>query len=91
LIDKATFLKNIDDIYVTDAYHSLSIEKYKVTPELIEKVKSGKWNLGDNEEDKKHRDHSVDYGLVFALLATVNKPLMSDEIERNNNGLKNRH
>jgi hypothetical protein len=28
------------DAYVTDAYHSLSIEGYRVTPELIERVRS---------------------------------------------------
>ena len=72
LIDKATFLKNIDDIYVTDAYHSLSIEKYKVTPELIEKVKSGKWNLGDNEEDKKHRDAMAARGYWLAFNSVKN-------------------
>jgi Fic family protein len=41
----------MDEIYVTDAYHSLSIEGYLVSPELIEKVRSGGWNPdGDNED-----------------------------------------
>ena len=31
------YLKAVDDIYVNDAYHSLSIEGYRVSPELIEK------------------------------------------------------
>jgi hypothetical protein len=53
--DKETYLKLVDDIYVTDAYHSLSIENYVVSRELIEKVRSGEWNLED-EEDRKHRD-----------------------------------
>ena len=30
-------------LITTDAYHSLSIEQYKVTPDLIERVKSGNW------------------------------------------------
>ena len=51
-----SFLKDIDDIYVTDAYNSLSIERYRVTPELIEKVSSGKWNMLENEEDQRQRD-----------------------------------
>ena len=38
------YLKDVDAIYVTDAYHSLSIERYKVTPELIERVSSGTWD-----------------------------------------------
>ena len=31
------YMKRVDDAYVTDAYHSLSIEGYRVTPELIER------------------------------------------------------
>lgn len=54
--DRDAFLKAIDDIYITDAFHSLSIERYKVTPELIAKVSSGKWNAKENEEDRKQRD-----------------------------------
>ncbi len=37
--DIAAYLKAVDDIYVTDAYHSLSIEGYRVSPELIERVR----------------------------------------------------
>jgi len=37
-------LAEIDEVYVHDAYHSLSIEGYAVTPELIEKVSSGDWS-----------------------------------------------
>jgi len=37
-------LDSIDEIYVHDAYHSLSIEGYAVTPELIEKVSRGDWS-----------------------------------------------
>lgn len=46
----------VEDIYVTDAYHSLSIEQYKVTPELIERVKIRKWDTQKNKEDKQQRD-----------------------------------
>lgn len=46
-------LKRIDEIYLSDAYNSLSIEGYKVSAELIERVRSGKWNpdalMGDRE------------------------------------------
>ncbi len=54
--NKKNYLKSVDSVYVTDAYHSLSIEKYKVTPELIERVRSGRWNAKGNEEDRKQRD-----------------------------------
>jgi hypothetical protein len=50
-----TYLKMVDNIYTTDAYHSLSIENYIVSTELIQKVRSGEWNRED-EEDKKHGD-----------------------------------
>lgn len=53
--DKEQYLKSIDELYVTDAYHSLSIEQYNVSPNLIEKVRMGNWNL-ENVEDKKQRD-----------------------------------
>lgn len=50
------YLKRVDEVYVTDAYHSLSIEGYRVSRELIERVRGGKWNPDLNEEDKGHRD-----------------------------------
>ncbi len=49
------YLESIDEIYKTDAYHSLSIECYTVSPELIEKVKVGDWNIND-ESDRNLRD-----------------------------------
>ena len=54
--DKAQFISRIEELYTTDAYHSLSIEKYTVTPELIERVRSGEWDALVNEEDKKQQD-----------------------------------
>jgi fido (protein-threonine AMPylation protein) len=54
--DIATYLKATDDIYVTDAYHSLSIEGYRVSPVLIERVRSGKWDPEENEDDREHRN-----------------------------------
>lgn len=54
--DIAAYLKAVDDMYVTDAYHSLSIEGYRVSPELIERVRSGEWNPDENEDDREHRN-----------------------------------
>lgn len=48
------YLARIDAIYVTDAYHSLSIEGYRVSEELIEKVRRGDWNPEINDKDKEH-------------------------------------
>jgi Fic family protein len=46
----------VDEIYKSDAYHSLSIEGYSVTPELIERVRSGEWNPDDHFADRESRD-----------------------------------
>ena len=54
--DPDAYLKAMDDIYVTDAYHSLSIEGYRVSPELIEKVRHGNWSPDDNPEDRALKD-----------------------------------
>jgi len=54
--DHDAYLKHIDDVFVTDAYHSLSIERYRVTPELIERVSSGSWDIAENKEDRKQKD-----------------------------------
>ena len=40
--DKDGYLRFIDEIYQHDAYHSLSIEGYSVTPTLIERVRGGR-------------------------------------------------
>lgn len=54
--DPTVHLERIDAIYVSDAYHSLSIEGYRVTPELIERVRSGAWDPKGNERDRKDAD-----------------------------------
>lgn len=36
--------------------NSLSIERYQVTPELIDRVRNGSWNAKDNDGDSKQRD-----------------------------------
>jgi len=54
--DIAAYLKAADDIYISDAYHSLSIEGYRVSPVLIERVRIGEWNPDENEDDREHRN-----------------------------------
>lgn len=50
------YLRFVDNIYQTDAYHSLSIEGYRVTPALIEKVRKGDWDPDHHDDDRKNRD-----------------------------------
>jgi fido (protein-threonine AMPylation protein) len=54
--DPAAFLRSIDDLYRTDAYHSLSIEGYQVTGALIERVRAGGWDPEQHEADRQSRD-----------------------------------
>jgi hypothetical protein len=51
-----TYLKRVEEVYATDAYHSLSIEGYRVSRELIEQVRSGNWNPDADEDDRNQRD-----------------------------------
>jgi hypothetical protein len=53
---KDAYLKTVDEAYAEDAYHSLSIEGYRVTPEMIDRVRSGAWNPDQNEDDIARRD-----------------------------------
>lgn len=55
-VDIDTYMAEVEDKYVTDAYHSLSIEGYRVTPELIELVRSGNWQAEESDENKQHLD-----------------------------------
>ena len=52
-VDIVGYMQNVEGIYITDAYHSLSIEGYSVTPELIQQVRSGEWNPEQNIDDKE--------------------------------------
>jgi hypothetical protein len=54
--EKESYVKKIEELYTSDAYHSLSIEGYRVSLELIDRVRVGNWNPDDNEEDCNHRD-----------------------------------
>ncbi len=54
--DIAKYLEQVDEIYVTDAYHSLSIEGYRVSEELFERVCSGNWDPEINKKDKEYAD-----------------------------------
>ena len=65
--DKATYLKQVDEIYVTDAYHSLSIEGYRVSENLIERVRSGDWIPETTKEDKNQRDAMAARGYWLAF------------------------
>ena len=66
------YLKQVDDIYVTDAYHSLSIEGYRVSEALIERVRSGNWDPETNQKDKEYTDGMAARGYWQAFQAVKN-------------------
>ncbi len=63
------YLKRVEDIYVTDAYHSLSIEGYRVSAELIERVRNQSWNPDDNKDDREQRNAMAARGYYQAFQA----------------------
>jgi hypothetical protein len=54
--NEQAYLQFIDEIYRSDAYHSLSIEGYRVSPELIERVREGNWDPDIHNADGQSRD-----------------------------------
>lgn len=54
--DKNAYLKQVEEVYVSDAYNSLSIEGYRVSTQLIESVRSGNWNPDSVVGDRDHRN-----------------------------------
>ncbi len=61
------YLKQVEDSYSEDAYHSLSIEGYLVTPELIERVRSGNWNPDKNKKDIEQKNAMAARGYYLAF------------------------
>jgi len=60
------FMARIEESYQQDAYHSLSIEGYRVTDELIRKVSSGNWNPESSREDTEARNAMAARGYWLA-------------------------
>ena len=75
------YMAEIEELYTTDAYHSLSIEKYTVTPELIERVRTGAWDTKENKADRKQKDAMAarGYWQAFNLVKTSIKQILSEE------------
>lgn len=63
------YLKQIDEYYIEDAYHSLSIEGYRVNQQLIERVRLGDWNPDTNRADIEQKDAMAARGYYLAFEA----------------------
>jgi hypothetical protein len=55
-VDIDNYMQNVEDVYVTDAYHSLSIEGYQASEELIKKIRDGTWDPDNEEQDREYRN-----------------------------------
>ncbi len=63
------YLAQVEERYVSDAYNSLSIEGYRVTDELIERVARGDWDPDGDPEHDKTRDALAARGYFQAFHA----------------------
>lgn len=67
IMSSADYLAHVEAIRVEDAYHSLSIERYRVTPELIRKVAEGVWDPAANTQDQGQIDAMAARGYLDAF------------------------
>lgn len=67
--DIESCLQAIDTLYKQDAYHSLSIEGYRVTEALIRKVEKGDWRPDEETYDSEQRNAMAARGYWQAFQA----------------------
>ena len=68
------YLKHVEEIYVTDAHHSLSMEGYRISTELIERVRSDAWNPDDDETGQRTSQCNGRTWLLAGLPSCAGKP-----------------
>lgn len=64
-------IRIIRDLYKQDAYHSLSIEGYEVTEDLIQKIADGKWSPETNSKDQEEQDAMAAKGYHDAFQVVI--------------------
>jgi len=74
--DNQAYLRYVSEIYRTDAYHSLSIEGYSVTPALVERVRQGGWDPQHDAGDRTNHDALAARGYWQAF------QLVKNEVEK---------
>lgn len=67
MTEEAVF-QQMEASYVRDSYHSLSIEGYRVTESLIERVQAGIWNPQDDAQDADRKNALAARGYYQAFL-----------------------
>ncbi len=80
-LDARTHLKQVEELYANDAYNSLSIEGYRVSTALIERVRSGNWNPDNDENDRQNRDALAarGYWQAFQRVKQSLEPILAGE------------
>ena len=68
-VDVDTYMHDVEEGYITDAYHSLSIEGYRVSAELIERVRQQAWDPDGDDDDREHLDAMAARGYYDAFQA----------------------
>jgi len=78
---KAAYLKAVDEAYVSDAYHSLSIEGYRVSAALIEKGRQRNWNPDDDQDGLEQRNAWAARGYfdAFQSVKDIRNKVLSGE------------
>ena len=77
------YTKAVEENYANDAYNSLSIEGYRVSLELIERVRSGNWNPDSNCGDRQDRDTLAARGYYLAfqeVRATIESLILGESV-----------
>jgi fido (protein-threonine AMPylation protein) len=87
------YLQLVSDNFVNDAYNSLSIEGYRVSADLIERVRSGQWQPEHADSDRQQRDALAARGYwqafmevkraVERVLSGENSGTVADEVHQN--------
>ncbi len=72
------FLERMEAQYKLDAYHSLSIEGYRVTDELINKVRSGAWEPEGDDADSKNALAARGYWQAFQAVKKSVSDILSE-------------
>jgi hypothetical protein len=79
--DAASYLSAVEEHYGEDAYNSLSIEGYEVSPALINRVRNGLWNPAEESQDIQQKDAlaAKGYRLAFeSTQASLNRVLQGE-------------
>lgn len=70
-IGNEKLLKRVEQLHKIDAYHSLSIEGYQVTEELIQKIESGVWSSEREQTGKDQVNKLAAQGYLKAFITVT--------------------